>query len=123
MPAAPGATATTAKRGCSTGSTGFNTERPHESIDDLSDVQVEDVHYRYRAPPRRGRGHQRISGLTARLTPVIGVKGPGLLRAAVEPAGTAPAGPTRAEAAGPRAAGPVAPPASHFRCVSPDRAM
>ena len=27
----------------------FNTERPHESIDDLTPVQVEDLHYRYRA--------------------------------------------------------------------------
>jgi putative transposase len=26
----------------------FNTERPHESIDDLTPVQVEDLHYRYR---------------------------------------------------------------------------
>jgi len=29
--------------------TWFNTERPHESIDDLTPVQVEDLHYRYRA--------------------------------------------------------------------------
>jgi putative transposase len=27
----------------------FNTERPHESIDDLTPVQVEDLHHRYRA--------------------------------------------------------------------------
>jgi putative transposase len=27
----------------------FNTERPHESIDDLTPIQVEDHHYRYRA--------------------------------------------------------------------------
>jgi putative transposase len=27
----------------------FNTDRPHESIDDLTPVQVEDLHYRYRA--------------------------------------------------------------------------
>jgi putative transposase len=27
----------------------FNTERPHESIDDLTPVQVEKLHYRYRA--------------------------------------------------------------------------
>jgi putative transposase len=26
----------------------FNNERPHESIDDLTPVQVEDLHYRYR---------------------------------------------------------------------------
>lgn len=26
----------------------FNTERPHESIDDLTPIQVENLHYRYR---------------------------------------------------------------------------
>jgi putative transposase len=27
----------------------FNTERPHQSIDDLTPLQAEDLHYRYRA--------------------------------------------------------------------------
>lgn len=41
----------------------FNTQRPHESLEDLTPALVEQIHYAHRTPsPRQGETDNRVSG-------------------------------------------------------------